>query len=98
MGVFPQIGDLEALLARLSSTHNVPGAAQLEILLGQIKAILTFSQRIQPMLAGLTDARLEHQKAATGQTASPYPTAQLVQLRGILQRAMKMVKDSWEAL
>ena len=60
--MFAQVGNLEALLARLSGAQNIAGPAQFEVLLGQIKAILTFSQRIQPMLASLTDPGLKSKK------------------------------------
>ena len=80
MSVHAEVGNTEALLTGLPGAQNVAGAAQLQVLLGEIEAVLALAHGIEPHLGGFADAAVEKQIALARKIATPDPATQLVQL------------------
>src|SRR5690606_18550640 len=80
IGVAHQVGDLELQQAGLAGAEHLPGAAQLQILLGDHEAVVGVAHDRQALAADLRERRMVEQHAVAGRAAPADPSAQLVQL------------------
>ncbi len=76
-----QIGDAHLLDAGLARAQHLAGTAQLEILLGDVEAVVALAHGLQSGFGHVAQRRLIQQHATGGVAAAPDPAAQLMQLR-----------------
>src|SRR3990170_224399 len=78
--VAQEVGDAEAQVAVLARAEELTRAAQFQIQLGDLEAVLRLGQRLQALAGHFADLSGRHQDAGGGVPAAPDAPAQLVEL------------------